>query len=105
MGTNYYLHQQKGDICTSCGKGETQEELHIGKSSIGWKFIFNPRFSSFKQWREVLEKSPDQIFDEYGQKISLFDFYSKVKSKQDGKVNSSPLDNEGYAISNFAEFS
>lgn len=33
MGTNFYLHY---DVCEHCRQGK--RALHIGKSSVGWKF-------------------------------------------------------------------
>jgi len=85
MGTNYYLRKPEGDICTHCGRGESYEELHIGKSSAGWKFCFDHegnRFNSFSEWKQIISKFPDKIYNEYGQKIKPEDLYEKIKSKQ-----------------------
>ena len=35
MGTNYY---HVSSVCPHCGRGD--EDLHIGKSSMGWAFCF-----------------------------------------------------------------
>lgn len=102
MGTNYYTD---GDLpCACCGRGG--EELHIGKSSGGWQFLFAPYpergLTSFKAWREFL--TDREIRDEYGDKHTLADLMALVESKQAG-INSrtatrdqwgpAPRDNEG----------
>ena len=87
MGTNYYYRKHKGDKCTHCGRGEEYEELHIGKSSMGWKFAFDTwhgEFLSFKDWKKLLETDPTKLFDEYGRNVPLAEFYEKVENKQDG---------------------
>jgi hypothetical protein len=107
MGTNYYLRTQKGKICDSCNRGDSYEELHIGKSSAGWEFIFNPNSGetpSFKKWRSLLEKSPDQIYDEYDRKVDLFELYTLILSKSGGEVGDDTIDSEGYRISKYSDF-
>ena len=41
MGTNYYVKNAKD--CPTCGTPNS-EDLHIGKSSCGWKFLFDDEF-------------------------------------------------------------
>uniref|UniRef100_A0A6M3XVU4 Uncharacterized protein n=1 Tax=viral metagenome TaxID=1070528 RepID=A0A6M3XVU4_9ZZZZ len=82
MGTNYYL--RKG-ICKECE--HPKEELHIGKSSCGWTFIFQahdePFIHSANDWKNELPKG--RIFDEYGEEISEDDFWKMVKDKEKAK--------------------
>ena len=120
MGTNYY---HRTDICKCCNR---YKEKHIGKSSMGWQFSFQgynedyPEIYSFKDWkRELL--SEGEIFDEYGNHISLDDFIRKVESKKIEENNHYDYckkyskergydmgndwkDEEGYSFT-FAEFS
>lgn len=52
MGMNY--HTYAGNSCSHCGRGD--EEVHLGKSSVGWDFSLHlhPEFyadwESMKQW-------------------------------------------------------
>ncbi len=89
MGTNYYAQI---DCCKTCGK--PGEELHIGKSSGGWRFLFRiytdhedgtdaPR--SVEDWRALLDSSDVRIRNEYGESVSLEQFWDMVKRKQDLK--------------------
>ena len=109
MGTNYYLRTYLGEQCPKCGRSDDLEVLHIGKSSAGWAFCFNPhynRFNSFKDWRVLLEQNPNSIFDEYKRQVPLFEFYELVNSKKDclfGK--SDKRDQEGFRVSDSSDFS
>jgi hypothetical protein len=117
MGTNYYTD---GDPpCSCCGRGG--EELHIGKSSMGWQFLFAPYpdrgLTSFKAWREFL--ADREIRDEYGHKWALNDLVELVEKKREG-INSQTAtreqwgpssrdgesaDPEGYRFSSTSDFS
>ncbi len=68
MGTNFYLHS---GICECCGKAD--EIHHIGKSSMGWKFLFKSHkfiegeqflTKSYKDWEAVLSVPTSKIYDE-----------------------------------------
>lgn len=109
MGTNYYIREPIKGVCEYCGGTNGYEELHIGKSSGGWKFLFNPQMNSFKDVQTILEKSPDKIFDEYGRKIRLYNFYKLVEIKQSFKKRPNDweyyTDEDGYEFSNYSDFS
>lgn len=86
MGTNYYVRHE---ACKECGRAA--QDIHIGKSSFGWQFLFAPLerrdddgIYSWKQWREYLVGK--KIVDEYGQGISLPAFIELVESKQSSGV-------------------
>lgn len=85
MGTNYYLRRNVCETCKHVG-----EELHIGKSSMGWTFSFQalsePFIHSEEDWRSELAKG-GAIFDEYGESISHDEFWAKVDSKRKEKHN------------------
>lgn len=83
MGTNYYAEL---DRCENCGRSD---RLHIGKSSVGWQFIFRchtdrePSLCSWVEWQKVLAKA--RIVDEYGAVVSLawFQEFIAVKAVED----------------------
>lgn len=75
MGTNYYLRTGK-KITKTCDCGfehELDEELHIGKSSYGWKFILHiiPErgINELEDWEELFKTG--KIFDEYENEITV----------------------------------
>lgn len=77
MGTNYFLEINK---CSCCGRSDI---LYIGKSSAGWKFMFQKipnKAENFEQWCDLLIRG--EIIDEYGRHWSLQKFLDLVKSKQ-----------------------
>ena len=82
MGTNYYV---KSHTCECCG--HKKPELHIGKASAGWTFIFQAtdNINSFQEWKEYLKDK--QIVDEYGREVSLDTFKALVEDKAHEKLN------------------
>ena len=86
MGTNYYVVKKKPTITPP---------LHIGKSSVGWKFLFHEvnigecefdysvEIHTFEQWKEFLENNNDiLILNEYDEEVSVKEFLELVKEKQ-----------------------
>ena len=103
MGTNYYTKIKE---CEHCGRFE---EVHIGKSSFGWKFCFalndKKYYKNFKELKEFLKDKV--IKDEYNQEISLEQFLDLVEAKQDSKNNQTDyeaIDISGYTFQD-GEFS
>ena len=108
MGTNYYAVRILNEIEKENAKkmiendqyGELKEfldektrEIHIGKSSIGWKFLFN--WNKEKYYKPLKHSINDflslyRIVDEYGKEISLESFWEMVEKKSNG------MDNEEY---------
>jgi len=93
MGCNYYLRKNE---CTCCNR---YDEIHIGKLSAGWTFSFrgyneydyedngfDKPIKSWEDWKEILKEN-DNIYDEYGQKISFEDFEKLVESKKEQSNN------------------
>lgn len=81
MGTNYFNHHNR---CDKCGRAEAVE--HIGKASVGWRFLFHteeglPR--SWAEWKERLSKG--HIVDEYDEPVTLEEFEALVERKKGGK--------------------
>ena len=53
MGTNYYAIKKKPSLYN--------REIHIGKSSVGWLFLFrdNEEFHTYPQFKKWLENNVD----------------------------------------------
>lgn len=88
MGTNYYAVSTTPTI---------HEPIHIGKSSMGWKFLFHrvtswenwvdeKPLNTFPQWKEFLETHTKSnrivIIDEYDRQVELEDLLWLIESKQ-----------------------
>lgn len=107
MGTNFYAIKQlpnsiKGKICELIETDQydeakklfddNYEKIHIGKSSFGWKFIFD--YNHFKYYdlnrksiNDFLCRNDVKLYDEYGEQVSIDDFWKLVDSKKDGYDN------------------
>lgn len=85
MGMNYYANTTRP--CPNCDR-DHDCQTHIGKSSMGWKFLFSTAFhdgleeeltlAGLKEWL-----SDKIIRDESGEEITHKAFWEKVESKQD----------------------
>lgn len=108
MGTNYYVQkairpskiEEIKNLVTpeNLYNGKLQEainefeEIHIGKSSCGWQFCFDHNdWKYYDKTKESINKFiSDEILkggkfiDEYGDSITLKDFWDMVESKKDG---------------------
>lgn len=88
MGTNYYAVRNRPT---------TQEPIHIGKSSWGWKFLFQAHndtweeppvvWNTYEQVTDWLKKYTVDtqefvIIDEYDRIVSFDDFVNIVEGKQ-----------------------
>lgn len=86
MGTNYYVHTPScPNACDHCS---ASEELHLGKSSVGWRFLFQaeedwPREEAYGLWLERAKSG--EIRDEYGEVIALDDLLAFVGRKQEDR--------------------
>ena len=96
MGTNYYLRY---DLCNSCSR---YNELHIGKNSFGWKFVFQVdeenELVTYDRWVDFLKSEVERgskIVDEYNKEISLEDFIGIVEEKQKDIKNKDHVDYNG----------
>ena len=111
MGTNYYwrplvteeerekilervknsktIQEIKDFIYYDLSNGE-KSEIHIGKSSHGWQFLFNLGIRNYTHGQSLKKEDIDKwfrsgvIFDEYGDEISVDDFWALVDYKKDG---------------------
>lgn len=121
MGTNYYaikkptkelknqiigaVEDDKWDIVISL----TPKQIHIGKSSVGWQFIFDHQeWEYFDKSKESIKEFLSQclITDEYGRDITNDDFWVMVANKEKYKadlVYGQTID--GLSFSNGIDFS
>lgn len=111
MGTNYYAVSKRPTVFSP---------IHIGKSSMGWKFLFHrvscwenwvddSDINTYPQWIEFLKKNEDKvlIMNEYDEEVSLKDFVAMVELKQreENSYNFTYADNiDGYRFTD-GEFS
>jgi hypothetical protein len=81
MGTNYYTKIKE---CKCCGRFE---EIHLGKSSYGWKFCFNLNGEKYyKNYEELKDFLKDKIIkNEYGEEVSFKEFINLIENKQSEK--------------------
>jgi hypothetical protein len=84
MGTNYYVHTPT--CANACAHCSPSERLHLGKSSVGWRFLFQaeedwPREQAYSLWRKRAESG--EIRDEYGEAIPRDELLAFIEAKQD----------------------
>lgn len=106
MSTNFYLYRDPQN-CGECGKPGRETEVHIGKRSGGWVFVwqgFNGNdiqgaphgLFDAKSWRDFLTAevtySEGRIEDEYGTPYSVEDFFREVEAQRDLKRQSDRYD-------------
>lgn len=95
MGTNYYVHTPAcADACEHCS---ASEQLHLGKSSGGWRFLFQadedwPREQAYSLWLERAKLG--EIRDEYDRPITLDELLKFVAVKQEARSHMNPLPDE-----------
>ena len=90
MGTNFYMLVNP---CTKCGKPD--EKVHIGKSSFGWKFLFQGHtFKTLKDWERTLRMNIIQ--DEYGSPVPFEELSAKIHSHQGGRTHHEEHAKAGY---------
>ena len=80
MGTNYYLRKPQ---CKKCGRGN--EEIHLGKKSAGWKFLFHKtnEIKDFDSFCEYIKTG--EIYDEYDRKISVENLLDIIENSKNEK--------------------
>lgn len=95
MGTNYFLRVNN---CKECGR---YEEVHIGKKSFGWKFVFSIDLGhSYKDVMKLLEENKNNIYNEYNENVFLDKFKKIVEESQSelthNTYNNNYTDEQGY---------
>lgn len=91
MGTNFYLET---DFCPCCGK--PKNKIHLGKSSVGWKFLFKKSdlIQNYNDFLKVIKQGV--IVDEYDENISELEMIKLIQRKQKEKAHDRCCDIEGY---------
>lgn len=75
MGTNYYLKFK-------------DEELHIGKSSNGWKFLWRAypelEIYTIRDWIHfiLVNELESNLYDEYKDSIDMIEFFEKIANNK-----------------------
>lgn len=100
MGTNYYL------ICKQCEKLDAAcKPIHIGKSSVGWNFIFRSyeKITTIEDWLEILESKTNKIVNEYDEIIENNELISIVLKRNNKNVDGLEegrffLDSKGFSF-------
>ena len=86
MGTNYYAVTGPCDCCGSAGS-----RVHIGKSSMGWRFSLHviPELdlNNLEDWKRYLVGR--KIVDEYGSRITRKSLLETI-TKRSGNVGKGP---------------
>lgn len=88
MGTNYYVRTPKCEnACEHCTESKL---IHIGKSSIGWKFLMRAdddwdKNASLTAWLNRIKKYP--IENEYGEFQDPVEFLAFIMHKQNGRAH------------------
>ena len=63
-------------------------EIHLGKSSCGWQFLFNHNYWKYYDYTQesikTFMRSCEYSMDEYGNKISVEEFWDLVDKKKNG---------------------
>jgi len=81
MGMNHYAHI---DPCPTCHRSTT--EIHLGKSSGGWRFCIEVQKEYYTNWTEFLkfiEQDNVTIKDEENKERSVREFVSLMYTQGD----------------------
>ncbi len=100
MGTNY---DAQVNHCESC---ERYDEIHIGKSSAGWRFqieIHELYYKTSNELYEFLSKKDVDVYDEYGKLISVEELFKIIEDKKDLKSHFEDYPESKYADDEFAD--
>ncbi len=97
MGTNYYAVRKKPSLYN--------REIHIGKSSAGWLFLFQDcdKFHTYPQFKKWLDKEvPNEyvLFNEYNEEITKKELLDIIDTKQKDEHNLSNPENFEYNVKN-----
>ncbi len=78
MGTNYYIETSCSNPCKHC----QTPRLHIGKSSMGWRFLANADDMETRSWSELADRIASSVVtNEYGEFVD--DLIGRIEAKTD----------------------
>ena len=93
MSTNYYA---RFGICEKCGR---YDEIHLGKLSTGWKFLFgwnSNQYADIYSFAKFINRRDVKIYDENEEKIEPERLLNLIGKSQSLKSHHSELD--GYYL-------
>jgi len=83
MGTNYYFTPATAGPCEHCGRSDSNEELHIGKSSGGWCFALHiipeKGINDLDDWVKLFPTGT--IRDEHGDTIDAAEMMETITER------------------------
>ena len=85
MGNNYEIRIKP---CKHCGL--SKETIHVGKSSMGWRFSLHVQEEYYKDWdsfKNFLAQTNIEIVDENNKKWKKKDFIELIEEKKDGSTH------------------
>lgn len=103
MGTNYYIRTAScPSACAHCAEPTL---IHLGKSSMGWKFGFYipdvyPREKAYEMWLTRLDgflSAGGHIEDEYGRVVTKQELLDLIEAKQHLRSHTRPRRDERHA--------
>jgi len=102
MGTNYYAYI---DICEHCGRSDPA--IHLGKSSVGWRFCIEIQKEYYINWHEFnqfIRRINVTIRDEYNDTVAADDLVTLIMNKgkykhHEGNLYDGPVDLADYEFS------
>lgn len=89
MSTNYYVKTGKKEkvVCNLGCEHIIDEELHIGKYSIGWKFCLHiipeKNINNLEDWKKILKSG--KIYNEYQREISYEEMIETIIGNYENK--------------------
>ena len=89
MSTNYYVKTGKKEkvVCNLGCEHIIDEELHIGKYSIGWKFCLHiipeKNINNLEDWKKILKSG--KIYNEYHAEISYEEMIETIIGDYENK--------------------
>lgn len=87
VSTNYYWLEDGESHCSTCG---CSEKVHIGKRSVGWKFLLHlysdRRILSLSDW-QYMWTGTGIIEDEYGRKIKTKEMLEIIEEQKGEKAH------------------
>lgn len=103
MGTNYYMSTRSMPACagyfgcsdyTLTDTPDWGYQIHIGKSSLGWTFLFHgyKHVHSFDDLKKIIKSGEWILYDEYKRPWTLDELESLIDSKKYGQSHVSKLD-------------
>ena len=111
MGTNYYLRKPMNNYCCYCNRHDPIEEIHLGKSSMGWCFglhVYPEKdiydWPDLKKWLVEEMKNNSIIVNEYNDIVSLNELEDIITNRESSVLRNfeSSLQEKNFYAVNYA---